>query len=105
MIKNFAKYWYIPFIAAAAWLTWVFSRKRETKLTPALQIRRELEAVEAKAEVARVKASLGASEALKHVEDKFGADLAKLEGEKKAEAERLSSDPELLARFLVRNRE
>ncbi len=70
--------------------------------TPFAQVTKELEVIRAGAEVERVRAELGHTEALKHIDDKYAKELKALEEAQQEEATRLREDPEALARFIIR---
>ena len=99
--KLLKRYWYLPVIAIGAVGAFLFFGQRGRKAIYA-RLQSELDAITSGAEADRVEAELGADEARKHVEDKYAAELAAFDAEKRAEAEKLRHDPEALARFIVR---
>lgn len=66
------------------------------------QVAKELVAIRAGAEVERVRAELGHTEALKHIDDKYGREIEALAEKEREQAVRLREDPEALARFIIR---
>lgn len=99
--------WYIPafvlFVAVVALIA-IFTRRKDGPQPGTIikEVSKELEVIEAGAEVRRVKAELGAEKAKQLVEERYRAERARLDAEKERQAHELEEDPVALARFLVK---
>lgn len=69
---------------------------------PAKKLGREVDAINAKADIKRIQVDLDEERALAHVENKYRDDLAAMDDEKRARADKLKKDPAKLAAFIVR---
>lgn len=105
VLKWLWNHWYVPLAVVAAIVAALLWKK--PKGVPVTQVvidstKKELEVIEAQAEVRRLKAELGAEQARQHVEDKYREAKSKLTAEQAEKAKRLEKDPVALAKFLVR---
>ncbi len=62
----------------------------------------ELKAIQAGVEVDKLTAELGHQEALKHIDDKYAAELKQMDEAQSKHADKLRKDPEALTRYIVR---
>ena len=90
--------WYIPLIAVAAVLTWVFLRSKPPKAI----LSTELEAIKAGAQARVVVAEDGAERARAEVLRVHATEVAALDEAQAERAVELAEDPQALAKFLVR---
>ncbi len=108
MWKWFRRYWHIPIFIIGVLLAWILVRRwfptRKPSVPPLDRIQKELEAIREGAQVDKLQAELGHEQAVAHIEDKFREELAAMDEERAAEAERLRADPEALTRYIIRGR-
>jgi len=94
------QYWYIPFVALGAALSYVFLMRRGA--TPMSQTKAELEAIKMASNIGKIEALLGAEKARDVVEHEYRETLQKLDEDQQKKAKELRDDPAKLAKFLVR---
>lgn len=94
------KYWYLPVFAIFIVLAWVIGRRSAGN--PFETVRREVDAINAGAEIRKLEAERGTAQAKAEVEAKYKAQLAALSEEQKQQAAELAASPVDLAKFLVR---
>ena len=100
-------YWFVPLaiagVALLAILAIVTRRKDGPQVGTIIESAgKELEVIEAGAEVRRTKAELGHEQAKQLVEQKYAVQKAQLDADQAKEAKALEDDPIALAKYLVR---
>ena len=95
-------HWYVPLVFVGSVLLYTLTVGR--RANPVETAKKELRVIKAGAEASKARAELGTEKAIAVVESKYRLDLAALEGEKAARAEKLKEDPRALARFIVRGK-
>lgn len=84
-------------------ITWVMWRRwKRNPPMPLDVVAHELKAIQAGVEVEKVTAELGHQEALKHIDDKYAAELQQMNEAESKRADKLRKDPEALTRYIVR---
>lgn len=98
--------WYhwigIGLLGLAVILIWILTGGRGPN--PSEKLGREIDAINAGAEADKVKAELGAEQAIAHVNEEYQADLAAMDEAKRERAKKLERDPSALAKFIVRGK-
>lgn len=97
-MKKVLKYAWVVVLVALGILWFILSRG---KVKP-VPIGKELDAIDAEAEIEKVRIDLGEQKALQAVEKRYEQELKKLEAEDQVKVEKLKSNPAKLARLLVR---
>lgn len=93
-------HWYLPVFVIFIVLAWALGRRSAGN--PFETVRREVDAINAGAEIRKLEAERGTAQAKAEVESKYKAQLAALSEEQKQQAVALAASPVDLAKFLVR---
>ena len=94
------KYWYIPLFILVTIAGWIFFSR---KGTPFKQTVAEVKAIQAEANVKKLKEMLGTEKAKIVVTENYKTELEQLDEKQKEQANELKDDPAKLAKFLVRS--
>ena len=93
------KYWYVPVFILGSVLLWLLFRRSGPPLE---QTMAEVKAIQAEADVKKLKKALGTEYAKKAVTERYETELKELNEKQEKQAKKLENDPAKLAKFLVR---
>lgn len=93
------KYWYIPVFVIVSIIVWLFFRRSGMPLE---QVLTEIKAIQAKADVDKMKAEIGTEQAKVKVTEQYHEELKALDEKQAKQAKEFENDPAKLAKFLVR---